>query len=405
MLTELYKRLELPMAEMFGRPFPRYFVHPAAEYTALSAAAGVLDLTHWRTLRLTGKDRQTFLNAMVTNEVASLEADRGCHALLTTVKGKIVSELRVFARENDLLAFVTQGDTNETIEVLNKHIITEDVAVEDVSNDFGVVALAGPKAYDILWRIFPTGPFPKEDGTGVVRQFEDTELYVMRDAYMGADRYELMVPAAEIERIRNYVVQASRGSDGLPIGSLAWDMKRIESGVPLYGADFSDDNFPHESRLEDTISYSKGCFRGQETIARLKYRGHVNRMLVGLSPEHTPDDDRWHQLAEAFKSAANNYDEVGLRRLAEPMAAALDLQGVIPVDGALFPADSKDKAVGHVTSAAYSPKLARPLALGYVRYEIADPGNEVQMPDPELSLRVIDLPVEETSNDDPKATP
>jgi len=404
MLTELYKNQALPLADFFGHPLPRYFIHPAAEYVALTTALGVLDLTHWRTLRLTGKDRLGFLNAMVTNDVSPLAANQGCHALLTTTKGKIISELRIYAREDDVLVFVAQGDADETAEVLKKHIIMDDVEVEDLTGAVGVIGIEGPKAYDVLWRMFPTGPFPKQDQTAVARQFEHTDIYLMKCELAGQDCYPMMIPAPALERLRHYIVQAARGSDGLPIGTIAWNMQRHEQGQPLYGIDYTADNFPQESRLEHTVSYAKGCFRGQETIARLKYRGHVNRLLVGLAPERAPGEaHHWQSIRSEFESAANNYDEVGLRGRAEAAAAALDVNTYLPAAAELFADASADKPVGRITSAAYSPRLGKPLAFGYVRSESADPGATVQLR-PDLDLRVVDLPVVPPVNDSPKAT-
>ena len=127
MLTELYRKSGLPLKEHFGVPYPEFFVHPAAEYVAQVTYCGVIDLMHWRILRVTGKDRVTFLNAMLTNDIAALEKDEGTHSMITTIKGKIIAELFVFVREDDVLVLVAQGDAAQTQEVLEKHIVMEDV--------------------------------------------------------------------------------------------------------------------------------------------------------------------------------------------------------------------------------------------------------------------------------------
>ncbi len=404
MLEKFYKKTVIPLANHFGVTYPEYFTNPAAEYKAQVAYAGVIDLTHWAILRVTGADRTTFLNAMLTNDVSALETDEGCHTLITTTKGKIIAELYVFARADDMIVFVSQGDAEGARKVLEKHIIMEDVKIEDVSNDFGLLAIEGPKAYDCLWRMFPTGPFPKDDLHAVARQFEHINFYVMKNTVTGDEGYHLMIPAADLERMRTYLLQAARGSDGLAVGRIAWNMRRIENGLPWYGFDFTDANFPHESRFEYTVSYSKGCFLGQETLARLKYRGHVNRLLVGLAVE----DDKWSNVADTltaeFTKCINNYDEIGLSKGARPVATALDLRETYPPASQLFLPEGDSKPVGQITSAVYSPALERPLLLGYVHHDHATPGNRLVLKGPktEYRVRITDLP---TTAEDFRNTP
>jgi folate-binding protein YgfZ len=403
MLGDFYKSMGVPMTKAFGVSYPEYFVHPAVEYHSLANFAGVIDLNHWAILRASGNDRASFLHAMLTNDITSLEENQGCHALATTVKGKFVAELFVFAREDDHLIFVSQGDAKETRSLLEKHIITEDVRVDDLSTKFGILAVEGPKAYDCLWRMFPTGPFPKESFRAVARRFENVNIYIMRNGVAGDGGYQMLIPIDEMERIRNYLVQAARGSDGLPVGRLAWNIRRVENGRPWYGIDFSNDNFPHESRLEEMISYSKGCFRGQETLARLKYRGHVNKLLVGLTTAQGDVPDSLNQIAAEFRSDVYNYDEIGVRDRAAPLAKALQLKKTYPPESPLYsvePAmaggeEDASKPIGWITTAVFSAKLKGPLFLGYVRQPAAEVGAELILagPDGRLKVRIVELPV------------
>ena len=234
MLTESYKRSGVKLTELFGVEYPQYFVHPVAEYQALTGRAGIIDLTHWRMFRLSGKDRVSFLHSMLTNDIAAVQPNHGTHSLITTIKGKIIADLFVFVLENEARLFVHQGDGAETLDVLQKHIIMEDVRIEDESSRYGVLALEGPKAEEVLWRMFPTGPFPKETLQCVDREFEDSNVFVMRNSVSGEIGFHLMVPAERIERFRNYLVQAARGSDGFPVGGIAWDIRRIEKTLDKF---------------------------------------------------------------------------------------------------------------------------------------------------------------------------
>ncbi|NWF91155.1 MAG: aminomethyl transferase family protein [Ignavibacteriaceae bacterium] len=370
MLTEFYKTENVALIRAFGREYPRYFVHPLAEYRALVGSCGVIDLTHWRVLRVTGRDRARFLNAMVTNDVASLEPSRGRHTTMTTVKGKILSELFVFARKEDHLVVVSQGDFDGTVGTMRKHVVADDVAIEDVSADHAIIAVEGPRAKAVVGLLFRAGPLPKAPLDLVEREFEKFTLTVIQNSVAGETGYHVLVRSDEALRIRNYLVQAARGADGLPVGHDAWNIRRVEKGLPWYGVDFDGDHFPQEARLGHTVSYTKGCFRGQETLARLENRGHVNRFLVGLAPEGPSvfPADLAGRLAE-IAGLSDHLLENEFRKRAAGDAQALDLGSVLPRGTALHPAmaHSNDKPAGTITSAVYSFAVGSPLCLGYVR--------------------------------------
>jgi folate-binding protein YgfZ len=390
MLTDTHKRDNVRLTDTFGVKYPAWFIHPAAEYQALTGSAGVIDLTHWRIYCVTGKDRVSFLNAMLTNDVASLDTGRGCHALLTTIKGKIIAELYVLVRGEDVLVYLAQGDAIEALSVLRKHIVMEDVSIEDISDAFSVIAIEGPKTEEILWRILQKGPFPKEALQIFDREFDnDNDCLLVHNSVTGDAGVHMMIPSSFVQQFWDYTVQAARGSDGLPIGSVVWNMRRTENGLPWFGRDFSTDNFPDETRLGHTINYEKGCFRGQETLARLHHRGHVNRVLVGLTPVEAPPADS----SPEFESEINNYDEPSLKKLAPALAEKLDLSAQYPANTELHAdEEGESKPAGHVTTAVYSPRLRGALLLGYVRREIADAASELLLDD-SVRLRIIDLPL------------
>ncbi|UCG52759.1 MAG: aminomethyltransferase family protein [Candidatus Latescibacterota bacterium] len=404
MLLDLYRNEGIPLRETFGVPYPEYFLHPLAEYDALVAFAGIIDLTHWRTLQITGSDRSEFLNAMITNDVTALEKNQGCHSMITTVKGKIISELFVICRENDHLVFVSQGDFDGTIATLEKHIIREDVSIDDVSSSFGVLAVEGPKAGDIVQRLFETGPLPKMHLESVERDFEKFSTVVVKNSCTGEDGYHLLVPSEEIGRIRGYLIQAARGSDGLPIGRVAWNIRRVEMGRPWYAVDFTDENFPQETRLDDTVSYSKGCFRGQETLGRLHHRGHVNRLLAGLTFAANDLRDEIKKRIERIGELSTVSKEHTFRERARTDSTTLDLGAVFPHKSRLFlPEGSSDavgrsaeeRSVGWITSVVYSPRLNKPLFLGYLGRKTAETGDAVVLKTMEqpAKLTQIDLPL------------
>jgi folate-binding protein YgfZ len=398
MLTDFYRNESVPLTRAFGREYPRYFVHPLAEYRALVGSCGVIDLTHWRVLRVTGRDRARFLNAMLSNDVASLEPSRGCHAMMTTAKGKIVSELFVFARKEDHLLLVSQGDFEETLGALRKHIVSDNVTIDDVSSDHAIIAVEGPRAKAVVGLLFLPGPFPKSPLDLVEREFEKFTISVIQNSVTGETGYHVVVPSNEALRIRNYLVQAARGADGLPVGHDAWNIRRVEKGLPWYGVDFDGENFPQESRLGHAVSYTKGCFRGQETLARLENRGHVNRFLVGLAPEGPSvfPADLAGRLAE-IAGLSDHLLESEFRKRAAGDAQALDLRSAFPAGGALRHVTAAgavaDKPAGTITSSVFSFALGGPLCLGNVRAESEKDGITLQTPAGFAKMRPVELPL------------
>jgi folate-binding protein YgfZ len=199
--------------------------------------------------------------------------------------------------------------------------------------------------------------------------------------------------------VRDYLVQAARGSDGLPVGYVAWNIRRVECGLPWYGIDFSGDNFPQEARLGAAVSYTKGCFRGQETLARLEHRGHVNRLLVGLVPEESAlsanERARFDEIARLGETLAGEE----LRPQATSDAEALEIRGFLPAGSPLYRAGSSNEtassnalACGVTTSAVYSFALRRPLVMAYVRREALDEPLAARTTRGEMRLREVALP-------------
>jgi len=343
MFTESYKAQRIALKESFGVPYPESFTDPADEYRALTATAALIDLCHWGALRLTGNDRVRLLNSLTTNDVASLSAGEACHTALATVKGKLVAEFYVLRRENELFVLVAQGDTRVVAETIEKHIIADDVELNDVSDDYGVVAVEGPESRGIVWRLFPRDPLPTERFRFVDADYLGRPVAVVNNTVTGEPGLLLVVPARGIRRIREHLIQSGRNDDMALAGRAAWNMRRVEAGLPWWGSDVvAGENFPKECRLEDVVSYDKGCFLGQETLARMHHRGHPNWLLVGLVPnDETPGD--------------------------------------APRGTEVFSADDPNKAVGRITSSAPSPKLNKNLLMGYVRTAFAEPGTELAL--------------------------
>jgi folate-binding protein YgfZ len=360
MLADQYKSDKISLKESFGVLYPEVFTDAGSEYRALTTTAGLLDLCHWGALRLTGTDRTRLLNALTTNDVQSLAAGQACHSALVTIKGKLVAELYILRRKEELFVLVAQGNTAVFAETIDKHIIADDVIARDVSGDYGVVGVEGPKSREIAWRLFPTVKFPDEPLRFVDTDYLGTPVTIICNSVTGEPGYHFVVPADGIQRVRDYLIQSGRADDMALAGRAAWNTRRIEEGIPWWGADITaGENFPKECRLEGVVSYNKGCYLGQETLARMHYRGHPNWLL----------------------SAAVPTDSEG--------------GGVPPAGSELFAPADLSKAVCRVTSAVESPALEKLLIMGYIRSGFADPGTELVLRagDSERTFVITSLPV------------
>jgi folate-binding protein YgfZ len=191
-------------------------------------------------------------------------------------------------------------------------------------------------------------------------EYQGVHATVIRHSLAGDKGLLMLVPRAQHEQLKSYLLQGAIGMDGCEAGRVAWNTRRIENGRPWIGVDVTEDNFPAESSLESHVSYEKGCYLGQETIARMHYRGHPNWKLVGLAGG-----------------------------------------GHVPDAGASLIADSEpDAPAGRITSAVFSPALRRALCLGYVRASLATAGAVFSVRDnADTSLVIVDLPVKGGSSD------
>ena len=388
------------------------YTHPRLEYEALTHTVGLIDFPSVGVLRLRGADRVRFLNAMVTNDVAKLTTGTACEALLTTTKGRIVAELLILARAEELLVLVMNGSTARVFEAFDKHIIADDVALTDMTAEMTVVTLEGPKSRETVWRIFPREPLPLENLKFTENEYHGLHAMVLRHSVTGEKGLHVIMSRGQSERLRDYLVQAGVGMDMQLVGRVAWNVRRVEAGLPWYGVDVGEENFPKEARLDRHVSYDKGCYLGQETIARMHYRGHPNWLLVGLAadddaPESLAYPERWERLKE-LPTFERDADAVRADAAAMSIdhAAGAELFGLDADDVQAIADEISEggpagenglarKAAGRITSGVMSPRLKRALFLGYVRAGAALAGAKfrARIGGTDVTLAVVELPL------------
>jgi len=353
---KFHHRLGAQFVEFNGAEAVGHYGDPLAEHAALRNSAGVLDLSFRGQLCLTGADRVRFLNGQVTNDVKSLRTGEGCYAALVTAKGKMQSDLNIYCLQDELLLDFEPGLTATVLQRLEKYIIADDVQVVDVAGHYGLLSVQGPQADAVVRGLGLSNDLPATPFSFVkVADATLGEIYLMNQPRLRTSGFDLCVPTAALGAVADKLIAALKSAGGCACGWQALEMARIEAGIPRFGADMDETNIPLEAGLENrAVSFTKGCYIGQEVIARIRTYGHVAKALRGL-------------------------------RL------ACDLK-TLPVKGdKLFHAG---KEVGYVTSALASPMYQATIALGYVRREHNQIGTELllRLADVESRVQIVELP-------------
>ena len=310
---------------------------------ALRSGAGLFDASAREVVRLTGPDRVSFLQGMVTQDVEGLPAGSVAEAALLTPKGAMVADTRVVKRSEDLLLLTEPGYGPVVLSTLERYLISEDAELADASASFGQLSVVGPEAEGLAARALGLGP----PAGAALRPFDadGTSAWALPQGLLlpGVD---LLVPVGALGTVFDRLLQAG----ATPVGFAALEVLRVERGTPRFGADMDEKTIPLEANLQRAIHYQKGCYIGQEVIARATFRGHVNRHLVGLR----------------FGAGS-----------------------ALPVPRTeLFVGDRR---VGWVTSAVHSSRLGA-IGLGYAHRDVAQPGNELALAGGSGSARVEALP-------------
>jgi len=249
-------------------------------YAALREGAALVDLSHKTILRLSGEKARQMLDAVLTNEVPKGDR-RGVYALLLNPKGRIQTDLRVLKADGSVLIDIEPEGVAAAKELLNRFAPFYRVEVEDLSETeapWGILGLYGPHAGDLLDRPVLT----EHETTGIT--LGDAAVLATGVA-VPVPGYDLLGPADALGAASEHLT----GRGALPVDIPAYETSRIEAGVPRFGSDMTPENFPAEAGvLERAVSFEKGCYPGQETVARMRYRGHPNRTLHRLAVEGAP---------------------------------------------------------------------------------------------------------------------
>lgn len=325
----------------------------AAEYEIVrGGGAGLFDLSARGRIEVRGAEAVQFLNGLITNDVKTLAAGAWMNAAFPNVQGRLLASVRVLrASDEQTFLFDTEAATRERVQqTLARFTLAGDFHVRDVTDETAQLSLQGAQAAAIIAHVFGAAAASVERERVVVITWRAQPLTIIRATHTGEDGFDLFASADAITELRSALVEAG----ARPCSADTLELLRIEAGVPRYGVDMTEANVVLESVPADAVSFTKGCYIGQEIIARIHWRGHVAKQLAGL----IFDDEH------------------------------------LPATGAqIKAADGRD--IGRITSAIVSPQLKRAVALAYVKYDYLAPDTEVRVSDEtgERVARVAALPL------------
>jgi len=324
-----------------------------SEYSVVrDGGAGLIDLSSRGRIRVSGSEATMFLNGLVTNDMKTLAEHRWMPAAFPTVQGRLIGAVRI-VRATDSAekkpTFIIDTDAASRDAVLKsvaRFTLAGDFHVTDMTGETALLTIQGNRAVDVVAKVFGSSLSDLPRNSVVETEWQDVRLTIFRATHTSEDGFDIVIDAAYAAKLSQALVDAG----AQPVGDEALEILRIEAGIARFGRDMDETNVVPETNLDDAVSYTKGCYLGQEIIVRIKHRGHVAKKLTGLRFA----TDRDVEPGSTIKSAENT-------------------------------------EIGRVTSSAFSPKLGCTIALGYVRYEYLAPGTNVLLDD-ETTATITELP-------------
>ncbi len=269
-------------------PVVSHFGSPEKEYQSAQKTAVVFDMSHRDQFELRGKDREKFLHNFCTNDIKNLKPDHGCEAFITNVQSRMLGHVFAFSHEESLWIDTAPGASESIINHLDRYMILEDVNIKQHNLEFGSLYLTGPQSTEILSRLsIDVESMVVNQQLRIRINDADTQLTVRRVDWLHQPGYLCCLPYGKTADFWTRLKDAGAS----PAGQNVFDALRIEALFPIYGVDLSEENLAQEAnRTDQAISFKKGCYLGQEPIARIDALGHVNRELraIGVAQAWAP---------------------------------------------------------------------------------------------------------------------
>ena len=306
--------------------------------------AGLIDLSPRGRILVNGSEAVMFLNGLITNDMKTLAANSWMRAAFPNVQGRLLAVVRILNQTDGFLIETEAATHDKVVQLLGRFTLAGDFRVTDLTDQTACYSVQGTQSATIMRQVFgdPSAP----DSRQVVRaKINHADVMIIRDTHTAEDGFDLFVERNLAADLRSTFLSA--GVE--PVSDATAEVLSIEAGIPRYGIDMDETTIVTETNLDDAVSFTKGCYLGQEIIVRIKHRGHVAKKITGLTfPDRIEIEN-------------------GAR--------------ILSVD---------DKELGRVTSSTFSPTLNQTIALGYVKYDYREAGTGVKA----LNVKgvVADLP-------------
>jgi folate-binding protein YgfZ len=293
--------------------------------------AGLIDLSAARgRIRVSGSEATMFLNGLITNDVKNLAQNRWMPAVFPTVQGRLIGAVRVIrGSEPEFLIDTEMASHEAVLKTVSRFTLAGDFKVVDLTSETALLSIQGQGAAEILAKQFEQVDLPQN---GVV---QTAGVTIIRASHTGEDGFDIFIDAS----LKTELQQTLEAAGAQPIGEDTFEILRVEAGIARFGHDMDETNVVPETNLDDAVSYTKGCYVGQEIIVRIKHRGHPAKKLTALRFE----TDQQIEAGAVIRSTDN-------------------------------------QEIGRVTSAVISPRQGS-IGLGYVRYEYLVDGTRVVVGD------------------------
>ena len=317
----------------------------ASQVSAVRNCAGIWLRENATFVRITGSDAASWLHSQTTNEVDSLESGQGCHNAVLDRQGRLQGHFTLHRWEDEFWMIIDKSQADHLLKQLDDHLFIEDVQIEVTGEHLDQVAVQGPMTLPLLASFMDTDDglgsdlLPKEWYGAHPVEIGGLELLAFRVSLTGEDGYVLIGEQGEGVQLIDYLTASESDVQVVPIEVEAQEIARIEAGLPTFGKDMDATSRIPETTLERTaVSYEKGCYIGQEVVARLRTYGSVKQALMGLV-----------------------------------------LETELPASSTSAEITSANKRIGILKSQAYSPTLEKPIALAYLDREHRTPGSDLEI--------------------------
>jgi folate-binding protein YgfZ len=308
------------------------------EYEAVrEGGAGLIDLSAMRgRIRLSGSEATMFLNGLITNDVKNLPQNRWIPAVFPTVQGRLIGAVRVIrASEPEFLIDTETASHDAVLKTISRFTLAGDFKVADLTDETSLISVQGQAAGEIIEKTFAQTASDLLQNGVVQITWQNTPVTILRASHTGEDGFDIVIDSSRKAELQ----QALETAGAQPVGEDTFEILRVEAGIARFGQDMDESNVVPETNLDEAVSYTKGCYVGQEIIVRIKHRGHPAKKLTGLRFE----TDQQIEAGAVIRSTEN-------------------------------------QEIGRVTSAVISPRRGS-IGLGYVRYEHVAEGTRVVVGD------------------------